>query len=430
MKKRFPISLLSAIILSALILSSCGPRETTSNLTFRYNHNTGDRISLLGFGMLRLPWLLDENGVPKRDELGRRIVDQEATNRLIDMAIANGVNFFDNAPVYLDGMNEKAVGIALSRHPRESFFVSSKLSTHREGADFSFEAGKAMYLQSFKDLQVDVIDYYFLHGIGIGGMQTFRERHIYNGMLDFLLAEREAGRIRNLGWSFHGCVTVFDTMFEMGIHWDFAMIQMNYMDWQHASGRNINAEYLYGKLIKHNIPIFTMSSLRGGQLSHLNPAVMEVFDRVTPGRTASEWGFRYLGSFDGILSILTGMNTEQQLRENIQTFSPMIPLSVEEMAAVKEVARILNTAGFINCTACDYCVPCPFGVNIPAVLVEYNRHIVEGIPIDPNNPILQQARLCIGEACGLCLPLCPIHVEIISEMRRIEALLDVAATRN
>ena len=429
MKKHVLISILSAAILAVTFLTSCGPREVTNNMTFSYNHNTGDRISLLGFGMLRLPWILDENGEPKRDELGRRIVDQEATNRLIDMALANGVNFFDNAPVYLDGMNEKVVGIALSRHPRESFFVSSKLSTHREGACFSFEAGKAMYLQSFKDLQVDVIDYYFLHGIGIGGMQTFRERHIYNGMLDFLLAEREAGRIRNLGWSFHGCVTVFDTMFEMGIHWDFAMIQMNYMDWQHANGRNVNAEYLYAKLIEHNIPIFTMSSLRGGQLSYLNPVAMDVFNAVTPGRTASEWGFRYLGSFDGILSILTGMNTEQQLRENIATFSPMIPLNAAEMAAVEEVARILSTAGFINCTACDYCVPCPFGVNIPAVLIEYNRLITTGSPINPNCPILQQARLCIGEACGICLPLCPVYVDIISEMRRIERLLDAAATR-
>jgi len=129
------------------------------------------------------------------------------------------------------------------------------------------------------------------------------------------------------------------------------------------------------------------------------------------------------------LSILTGMNTEQQLRENIATFSPMIPLNAAEMAAVEEVARILSTAGFINCTACDYCVPCPFGVNIPAVLIEYNRLITTGSPINPNCPILQQARLCIGEACGICLPLCPVYVDIISEMRRIERLLDAAATR-
>ena len=207
-------------------------------MTYRINHNTGDEVSLLGFGMMRLPLLMDENGQPIRNERGQRIVDQEATNRLVDMAIANGVNFFDNAPMYLDGLNEKAVGIALARHPRSSFFVTSKLSNFR---DCSFEAGKAMYLQSFKDLQVDVIDYYFLHSIGGGGLQRFRERFLDNGMLDFLLAEREAGRIRNLGWSFHGYVEVFDTMFEMGVHWDFAMIQMNYMDWQHASGRNVNA---------------------------------------------------------------------------------------------------------------------------------------------------------------------------------------------
>jgi len=235
MKKHTLISVFSAVILVAVVLSSCG---RTNNMTYRINHNTGDEVSLLGFGMMRLPLLMDENGQPIRNERGQRIVDQEATNRLVDMAIANGVNFFDNAPMYLDGLNEKAVGIALARHPRSSFFVTSKLSNFR---DCSFEAGKAMYLQSFKDLQVDVIDYYFLHSIGGGGLQRFRERFLDNGMLDFLLAEREAGRIRNLGWSFHGDVEVFDTMFEMGVHWDFAMIQMNYMDWQHASGRNVNA---------------------------------------------------------------------------------------------------------------------------------------------------------------------------------------------
>jgi len=169
-----------------------------------------------------------------------------------------------------------------------------------------------------------------------------------------------------------------------------------------------------------------MSSLRGGQLSNLSPVAMEVFDAVTPGRTASDWGFRYLGSFDGILTILTGMSNEQQLRENIRTFSPMIPLSPDEYAAVREVARILNTAGFINCTACGYCVPCPFGVDIPAVLVEYNRLLMDGIAIDPNNPILRQAAMCRGEMCGLCEPLCPVNLRIINELHRIEDLMNAA----
>jgi hypothetical protein len=426
MKKHTLISVISAVLFSAILLTSCGQPEI--NMTFRYNHNTGDKISLLGFGMMRLPWVLDEQGQPIRDEQGRRIVDQEATNRLVDMALANGINFFDNAPIYLDGRNEYAVGIALARHPRNSFFVTSKMSNFR---NFSFEAGKAMYLQSFEDLQVDVMDYYFLHSIGSGGMERFRQRYIYNGLLDFLLEEREAGRIRNLGWSFHGCVTVFDTMFKMGIHWDFAMIQMNYIDWEHAEwqqtpGRNVNAKYLYGKLREHNIPILTMSSLRGGLLSNLPANAREIFRNVNPTATPSEMGFRYLGSFDGILTILTGMGNEQQLLENVRTFSPMVPLTSKEMAAIEEVTRIMTTAGFIMCTGCDYCLPCPFGINIPAVLIEYNRHIIEGIPIDPNNPILRQAASCRGEVCGLCEPRCPLDLEIIRELRRIEGLVDAA----
>jgi len=413
MKKRSLTSILSAVVISAVVLSSCG--RTDNKMTYRINHNTGDRVSLLGFGCMRFTMVEDENG--------NRVVDQELVNKLIDKALANGVNFFDNAPMYLQGQNEIAVGRALvrHRHNRSNFFVTSKMSNFR---DFSFEAGKAMYLKSLEDLQVDYIDYYFLHSVGSGGLDRFNERFIDNGLLDFLLAEREAGRIRNLGWSFHGDVAVFDAMFEMGVHWDFAMIQMNYMDWQHASGRNVNAEYLYNKLVKHNIPVITMSSLRGGQLSTLGPLATEVLERVTPGRTPSEWGFRYLGSFDGILTILTGMNTIEQLEENIRTFSPMKPLSPEEYDAIKEVARIMNTAGFINCTACGYCLPCPFDVDIVDVLIEYNRHITEGRSIDPNNQIFRQAALCTD--CVLCEHKCPQNLRIVRELKRIDSFVRAA----
>ena len=128
----------------------------------------------------------------------------------------------------------------------------------------------AMYRKSFEDLQVDTIDYYLLHSIGNGGIETFRQRYIENGMIDFLMKEREAGRIRNLGFSFHGTVDVFDEVLAMheSVHWDFVQIQLNYVDWKHASGRNVNADYLYGELEKRNIPAIIMEPLLGGSYSH------------------------------------------------------------------------------------------------------------------------------------------------------------------
>ena len=206
----------------------------TDKMTYRTSLS-GDKISLLGYGCMRWPLKASPDG-------NGEIIDQDAVNELVDYAIAHGVNYFDTSPVYVQGFSEKATGIALKRHPREKFFIATKMSNFQ---NYTRENSIAMYKQSFKELQVDYIDYYLLHSIGGGsGIDTFKERYVNNGILDFLQKEREAGRIRNLGWSFHGYVDVFDYLLSLDIKWDFVQIQMNYVDWRHASGRNVNAEYL------------------------------------------------------------------------------------------------------------------------------------------------------------------------------------------
>ena len=176
----------------------------------------------------------------------------------MDHANAHGVNYFDTSPAYCQGLSERATGIALSRYPRDSYFVATKLSNFAPST-WSREASIAMYRNSFKELGVDRIDYMLLHAIGMGGgMEEFEARYIRNGMLDFLMAEREAGRIRNLGFSYHGDIAVFDRM--LAEHdrykWDFVQIQLNYLDWNYAkqiNPRNTDAEYLYGELEKRHI---------------------------------------------------------------------------------------------------------------------------------------------------------------------------------
>ena len=225
----------------------------TDRMTYRTNDKKGDRVSLLGYGCMRWPTL------PSPDGRGN-VIDQDAVNELVDYAIAHGVNYFDTSPVYVQGWSEKSTGIALKRHPREKFLIATKLSNF---ANHTRENSIAMYRKSFEDLQVDHIDYYLLHSIGNGGIDTFRARYIDNGMLDFLLGEREAGRIRNLGFSFHGTVDVFDEVLAMDerAHWDFVQIQLNYVDWKHASGNNVDAEYLYGELAKRGIQAIIMEPL-------------------------------------------------------------------------------------------------------------------------------------------------------------------------
>jgi predicted aldo/keto reductase-like oxidoreductase len=413
MKKITLISILSAIVLSATLVSCSG--DSKSKMTMRINPHTGDKVSLLGFGCMRFPMMEDENG--------NRIVDQEATNILIDAAIAHGVNYFDAAPTYLSGLCEAATGVALSRHPRESFLIATKMSN---GRNFSFEFAKAMYEKSFVDLQVDYIDYYLLHSVGGGnGIQTFNERFIENGVLDFLLEERKSGRIRNLGFSFHGDVAVYDHMFELGIQWDFVQIYMNYIDWKHATGRNVNAEHLYHKAVENNTPVVGMSALSGGRLAALSPLARNVLEKVDPTVTPAEWAFRWVGSFEYVLSSLSGMTHMDHLMENVRTHSPLKPLSKEGIEALAVVAEIMSTAGFINCTGCNYCVPCPFGVDIPGILLRYNEYIAERKEIDKSDPLLQQAATCRGaEVCGLCEKECPHRVGIVKALQRIDSIVN------
>ena len=160
-------------------------------MTYRTNPGNGDKVSILGYGCMRWPMIKDEDG--------KDIIDQETTNRLVDYAIEHGVNYFDTAPVYLQGQSEKATGIALKRHPRESYFIATKLSNF---SNHSRENSMEMYRKSFENLQTDYIDYYLLHSIS--GYEAFKQRYVDNGMIDFLMEERKAGRIRNLGFSFHG----------------------------------------------------------------------------------------------------------------------------------------------------------------------------------------------------------------------------------
>lgn len=401
----------------------------TDKMTYRINHNTGDKVSLLGYGCMRFPLRKNANG---EDE-----VDQDTVNDLIDYAIAHGVNYFDTAPVYIRGWSEKATGIALSRHPRNTYFIATKLSNMQDApAIRSREGSIAMYRKSFEDLQVDYIDYYLLHNIG-RSIEAFEDRFIKNGMLDFLLKEREAGRIRNLGWSFHGTVEGFDHMINLDVKWDFCQIQLNYQDWQHATGMNVNAEYLYAELVKKNIPAVIMEPLLGGRLARVPVQALTMMKEIHPEDTAAKWAFRYSGTPENVLSVLSGMVYMEHLQENIRTYSPLVPLNEQEYETLEEVTDILVNSNYIICTECQYCMPCPYGLDIPGIFAHYNKCVSAGkilqsskdenyrnarreflIGYDRSVPQLRQASYCIE--CDECRPKCPQRINIPQEMRRVD----------
>jgi predicted aldo/keto reductase-like oxidoreductase len=293
-----------------------------------------------------------------------------------------------------------------------------------------------MYRTSFKRLQTDYIDYYLLHSVG--SVEDIKSRFLDNGMLDFLMKEREAGRIRNLGWSFHGSQAAFDRLLEMNkdIHWDFAQIQMNYVDWKHAGGRNVKAEYLYNELAKHNVPGVIMEPLLGGRLARLNRFAYDILRKLNPNESPASWAFRFAGTPKNILTVLSGMTYMEHLQEDIRIYSPLKPVNEEEQKALEEAAVMLSNSDMIPCTECQYCMPCPYGLNIPAIFAHYNLCLNEDLlpkdKQDPNYrkarqaylvgydrsvPKLRQASHCIE--CNICLPKCPQRIRIPQEMRRI-----------
>lgn len=405
----------------------------TDKMTYRTTPTTGDKVSLLGYGCMR--WPLRQ----KPDGSGEEI-DQEAVNELVDYALAHGVNYFDVAPTYVRGWSEAATGIALKRHPRDKFFIATKLSTHREDPQLrTFQGSKALYERSFRNLQVDYIDYYLLHATGLGGMKAVRERFYDNGILDFLLKEREAGRIRNLGWSFHGDIEAFDFLLSQHevVKWDFVQIQLNYIDWLHASGWNTNAEYLLGELEKRNIPAVIMEPLLGGRLSRLSSQALNLLKQLRPEDSAASWAFRYAGTPQSVLTVLSGMVYMEHLQENIRTYSPLDPITRQEYDALEKVTEIMLNDEYVQCTECQYCMPCPYGLDIPGIFGHYNRIVSSDkrlrsskdenykearraflVGYDRSVPKLRQANHCIG--CEICKPHCPQTIDIPNEMRRID----------
>lgn len=404
--------------------------EGTGEMTYRTNSVRGDKVSILGYGCMRWPMVKDENG--------RDVCDQEAIDRLIDYAIEHGVNYFDTAPVYLQGQSESATGKSLKRYPRESYYIATKLSNF---SNASKENSIEMYRKSLENLQTDYIDYYLLHSLG--NEAGFRYRFVDNGIMDFLLEERKAGRIRNLGFSFHGSREGFDEMmaYHEKYHWDFVQIQLNYVDWRHASGRNADAEYLQQELDKRGIQSVIMEPLLGGRLSKVPQYVADRLKERNPEGSVASWAFRFAGTHTGVLTVLSGMTYMEHLQDNVKTYSPLVPLTEDELAFLDETAAIMQKYPTIPCNDCKYCMPCPYGIDIPAILLHYNKCVNAGevaasindegyrkarraylVSYDRAVPKLRQASRCIG--CNQCMSHCPQSINIPRELHKIDRYVE------
>lgn len=412
---------------AALGIASCAPsalkKEGTATELSGTMAQNFPGVGLLGYGCMRWPTLEGQDGA----------IDQEKVNGMVDLALEHGVNYFDSAPVYLRGKSEEATATALLRHPRESYLIATKNSNQR--SDMSFEQGKAMYLRSLEIYKTDHIDYYLLHNLS--GYEAFKKRYLDNGLLDYLLEEREAGRIRNLGFSFHGPREGFDSLVALHekYHWDFVQIQMNYVDW------NGDADYLYSELDRREIPVVIMEPLLGGRLSTIPAVLADRLKSRTPSASTASWAFRFCGSFPRVLTVLSGMTYIEHLQDNLNTYLDFKPLTDEEKAELGVIAELMEKHPLIRCTACQYCMPCEYGIDIPGLFSFYNDSVNEGTYItsaeqkdyarakrkyllkyDRRIESARQANHCLQ--CRKCVEACPQHIDIPKEIRKIDLYIE------
>ena len=375
-------------------------------------------------------WLLDAS---------KKNIDQDHLNPQVKMMLDGGVNYFDTAPVYCRGESEACLGEALaaSGRGRGEYVIATKLSNFAP-TQWPLSASQAIFEKSLKELQTDYIDNYLLHAVGGGGFTAFSKRYVENGAADWCLELREQKRIRNLGFSFHGDKKAWDWCLEHHdkYKWDFCQIQMNYVDWRHAkqvNDRNVDAKVLYDELTKLKIPVVVMEPLLGGRLARYNWSLANELTPLDPEATLAKWALRFCGSFDNVLTVLSGMTFDEHIEENVATFSPLRKCTTEEFAALERAAEAFLACNTIPCTSCQYCMPCPYGLDIPALLAFRNQFLTKdegrnarallkayerAIPEE-----LRRADHCTG--CGRCAPHCPQQIDIPKEIAAIDAVMDV-----
>ena len=360
----------------------------------------GVSISRLGMGNMRLPILEDQPGRP---------IDYEKAAGIIDEAIRMGINYFDTAYIYHGGESEHFTGKALAAYPRDSFYVADK---------FNLEANpdyRAQFAEQLERLQMDYIDFYLLHGI----MDHSADRFLSNGCIEYFDSLKAQGKIRWLGFSFHGSPETMKRMLR-AYHWDFVQIQLNYYDWFYGS-----AQELYDMLEEARIPVMVMEPVHGGMLATLNEDACATLKAAAPERSIASWAMRWVMSLENVQVILSGMSDLEQLTDNVNVISENRPLSPNEYEIVGKAAGQFRSSVSVPCTACRYCCDtCPVGLDIPRLLAAYNDAKVGGawrLSTLKNLAPEKLTAACIG--CGVCVGHCPQSIQIPDIMKELAQMM-------
>lgn len=365
----------------------------------------GEEISLLGMGCMRLPRLDPE----------KPAIDWARAKELIDRAYLGGVNYFDTAYMYHDGESERFVGEALSAYPRESFHVATKMPVWMAK---SREDVETIFQNQLKNLRVSYFDFYLVHNISHEHKPMFDKYGVY----DFLLEKKREGLIRHLGFSCHDTPEYIDAFCEAHPAFEFAQIQLNYLDWtMQRAGES------YEVLRRRGMPVIVMEPVRGGLLARPCEAAQEILKRAAPDRSMASWAVRYAASLDGVMTVLSGMSTEEQVQDNLTTLSDFTPLSAAEREALARATEAFNVSRLIPCTSCRYCMDCPKGVDIPGAFSRYNLYAMYGDAKAYKESLAkldEAARETHCVACGRCKRNCPQGIDIPAMLQKIHEIAE------
>ncbi len=359
----------------------------------------GEHLSLLGFGAMRLPTL--ESGE----------IDRNTAERMIDLAIQSGVNYFDTAYPYHEGKSEIVLGEILSKYPRESFYLADKFPGHQLMKCYD---PAAIFEEQLEKCGVEYFDFYLLHNVYERSMGVYTDPEI--GIIEYFIEQKKKGRIKHLGFSTHALTDGLREFLDIaGEYMEFCQIQMNYLDntLQDAKGK-------YDLLKERNIPIIIMEPVRGGKLAALSGHNADKLREIRPEASFASYAFRWLFDYDNIAVILSGMSNMDHVIDNIATFNAYEKLSETERTLLENIAsEMLNS---IPCTGCRYCIEgCPMGLDIPLLIATLNElrvaksmnasMKVEFLPDD------KKPSACIS--CGACSAICPQSIDIPTSLAEL-----------
>lgn len=367
-----------------------------------------EKMPKLGFGLMRLP------------ESGGEI-DAAKVCRMADRCLERGFNYFDTAYVYHGGKSESIVKTVLTdRHPRDTFYLATKLPAWsiKEEADRD-----RIFNEQLARCGVEYFDFYLLHAVDDGEHYGIYEKF---DCFNWAKEKKAEGRIRHFGFSYHGTPELLEQILDKHPEVEFVQIQLNYADWDSPA---VQSGKLYDILHARRIPVIVMEPVKGGKLASLAPELGGILRAARPGATEASWALRFAGSLDGVMTVLSGMSTQEQIEENTGIFSDFVPLSGEERDAISAVVKKMRDMPQVQCTACRYCCDgCPAGIKIPDVFQILNT--LRLYPGDPHPKTSYasltadsgKARDCVG--CGQCEGVCPQHLPVIDLMKEAAEKLD------